>query len=136
MTAKKPRVTFRCRACEAQLASWVGRCTSCGEWGTVDEHATSPGPAVGLVPTTTAQPLGEIPVFPPMVVQMISVGESSGALDTMLNKIADFYDDEVDAAIGTMMSLLEPLIMAFLAVVLGGLVVSMYLPVFTLAGGV
>lgn len=83
-----------------------------------------------------AQPLGEIPVFPPMVVQMISVGESSGALDTMLNKIADFYDDEVDAAIGTMMSLLEPLIMAFLAVVLGGLVVSMYLPVFTLAGGV
>lgn len=62
MTAKKPRVTFRCRACEAQLASWVGRCTSCGEWGTVDEHATSPGPAVGLVPTTTAQPLGEIDV--------------------------------------------------------------------------
>lgn len=83
-----------------------------------------------------AQPLAEVKVFPPMVVQMISVGESSGALDTMLNKIADFYDDEVDAAIGTMMSLLEPLIMAFLAVVLGGLVVSMYLPVFTLAGGV
>ena len=85
---------------------------------------------------TMAQPLAEIPVFPPMVVQMISVGESSGALDTMLNKIADFYDDEVDNAVGTMMSLLEPLIMAFLAVVLGGLVIAMYLPVFTMAGAV
>ncbi len=85
---------------------------------------------------TMAQPLAEIPVFPPMVVQMISVGEAAGALDTMLNKIADFYDDEVDGAIGTMMSLLEPLIMAFLAVILGGLVVSMYLPVFSMAGAV
>jgi type IV pilus assembly protein PilC len=85
---------------------------------------------------TIAQPLSEIPVFPPMVVQMISVGESSGALDTMLNKIADFYDDEVDAAVGTMMSMLEPMIMAFLAVLLGGLVISMYLPVFSMAGAV
>lgn len=83
---------------------------------------------------TMAQPLGEMPVFPPMVVQMISVGEAAGALDTMLNKIADFYDDEVDGAIGTMMGLLEPLIMAFLAVILGGLVISMYLPVFSMAG--
>jgi type IV pilus assembly protein PilC len=85
---------------------------------------------------TMAQPLSEIPVFPPMVVQMISVGESSGAMDTMLNKIADFYDEEVDSAVGTMMSMLEPLIMAFLAVILGGLVISMYLPVFTMAGAV
>ncbi|MBI5511331.1 MAG: type II secretion system F family protein [Deltaproteobacteria bacterium] len=85
---------------------------------------------------TMAQPLSEIPVFPPMVVQMISVGESSGAMDTMLNKIADFYDDEVDAAVGTMMAMLEPLIMAFLSVVLGGLVISMYLPVFSMAGAV
>ncbi len=85
---------------------------------------------------TMSQPLAEIPVFPPMVVQMISVGEAAGALDTMLNKIADFYDDEVDAAIGTMMSLLEPMIMAFLAVILGGLVISMYLPVFSMAGAV
>jgi type IV pilus assembly protein PilC len=85
---------------------------------------------------TMAQPLSEIPVFPPMVVQMISVGESSGAMDTMLNKIADFYDDEVDSAVGTMMAALEPLIMAFLAVVLGGLVISMYLPVFSMAGAV
>lgn len=83
-----------------------------------------------------AQPLGEMPVFPPMVVQMIAVGESTGAMDTMLNKIADFYDDEVDAAVGTMMSALEPIIMSFLAVILGGLVISMYLPVFSMAGGV
>ena len=83
-----------------------------------------------------AGPLGEIPVFPPMVVQMISVGESTGAMDAMLAKIADFYDDEVDAAIGTMMAMLEPLIMAGLAVVLGGLVIAMYLPVFSLAGAV
>ncbi len=85
---------------------------------------------------TIAQPLAEIPVFPPMVVQMISVGESSGAMDTMLNKIADFYDDEVDAAVGTMMAMLEPLIMAFLAVILGGLVIAMYLPVFSMAGAI
>jgi type IV pilus assembly protein PilC len=83
-----------------------------------------------------AQPLAEMKVFPPMVVQMISVGESTGAMDTMLNKIADFYDDEVDAAVSAMMSLLEPLIMAFLAVVLGGLVIAMYLPVFSMAGAV
>ena len=82
-----------------------------------------------------AQPLSEMSVFPPMVVQMISVGESTGAMDTMLNKIADFYDDEVDAGVTTMMSMLEPLVMCFLAVLLGGLVISMYLPVFSLAGG-
>lgn len=85
---------------------------------------------------TMAQPLSEIPVFPPMVVQMIAVGETSGAMDTMLNKIADFYDDEVDDAVGIMMAMLEPLIMAFLAVILGGLVISMYLPVFAMAGAV
>lgn len=83
-----------------------------------------------------AQPLAEMGVFPPMVVQMISVGEATGAMDTMLNKIADFYDDEVDTAIATMMAMLEPLVMSFLAVLLGGLVVSMYLPVFSMAGGI
>jgi len=81
-----------------------------------------------------AQPLAEINIFPSMVVQMISVGEATGAMDTMLNKIADFYDDEVDNAISTMMSLIEPIVMAFLAVILGGLVIAMYLPVFTMAG--
>lgn len=80
-----------------------------------------------------AQPLAQMPVFPSMVVQMIAVGESTGAVDTMLIKIADFYDDEVDAAVGTMMALLEPIIMSVLAVVLGGLVIAMYLPVFTMA---
>ncbi len=85
---------------------------------------------------TMAQPLSELPVFPPMVVQMISVGESAGAMDTMLNKIADFYDDEVDAAVGTMMAMLEPLIMSFLSVVLGGMVIAMYLPVFSMAGSI
>jgi len=85
---------------------------------------------------TMAQPLADLPVFPPMVVQMIAVGESTGAMDTMLNKIADFYEEEVEDAINTMMGLLEPVIMAFLAVVLGGLVVSMYLPVFSLAGAI
>lgn len=83
-----------------------------------------------------AQPLGEMKLFPQMVVQMISVGEATGAMDTMLTKIADFYDDEVDSAIAQMMAMIEPLIMAFLAVVLGGLVVAMYLPVFSMAGGV
>jgi type IV pilus assembly protein PilC len=80
-----------------------------------------------------AKPLSELPVFPNMVVQMIAVGEQTGAVDAMLIKIADFYDDEVDAAVGTMMALLEPLIMSLLAVILGGLVISMYLPIFTMA---
>ncbi|MDP7040162.1 MAG: type II secretion system F family protein [Myxococcota bacterium] len=82
---------------------------------------------------TMAQPLGEIPVFPPMVVQMISIGEATGSMDTMLNKIADFYDDEVDNVVTSLMSLLEPMIMVGLAVVLGGLVIAMYLPVFEIA---
>lgn len=84
---------------------------------------------------TMAVPLSQLAVFPPMVVQMISVGESTGQLDAMLAKIADFYDDEVDAAVTTFMTALEPLIMSFLAVLLGGLVISMYLPIFSLAGG-
>jgi type IV pilus assembly protein PilC len=83
-----------------------------------------------------SEPLADIKAFPAMVVQMITVGESTGALDTMLSKIADFYDEEVDTAVSTMMSLLEPIIMAFLAVLLGGLVISMYLPVFTMAGSI
>jgi selenide, water dikinase len=76
------------------------------------------------------------PVFPSMVCQMISVGESTGALDNMLNKIADFYDDEVDAAVGALTALMEPMLMVFLGVVIGGLVVAMYLPIFKIAGAV
>ncbi len=83
-----------------------------------------------------AEPLIESKVFPEMVSQMISVGEATGALDTMLGKIADFYDDEVDAAVGAMTSMIEPMIMVFLGVVLGGLVIAMYLPIFTMASAV
>lgn len=85
---------------------------------------------------TMAEPLRETAVFPSMVVQMIEVGESTGALDTMLNKIADFYEDEVDEAIKGLTGLLEPVIMMIIAVVIGGLVISMYLPIFMLAGAI
>jgi type IV pilus assembly protein PilC len=81
---------------------------------------------------TIAEPLTESKVFPPMVCQMIAVGETTGALDAMLNKIADFYDDEVDNTVANLMSLLEPAVIMFLGVVIGGLVVSMYLPIFKL----
>jgi type IV pilus assembly protein PilC len=79
-----------------------------------------------------ADPLQESAVFPAMVCQMIAVGEQTGAMDTMLSKIADFYEDEVDAAVEGMMSLLEPIIISFLGVVIGIIVVAMYLPMFSL----
>ncbi len=79
---------------------------------------------------TIAEPLMESGIFPPMVVQMISVGETTGALDQMLNKIADFYDDEVDAAVSAITSLIEPLLMVFLGGILGTMIVAMYLPIF------
>ncbi len=81
---------------------------------------------------TIADPLIESKVFPPMVCQMIAVGETTGALDTMLQKIADFYEDEVDNMVANLMALLEPAVILFLGVVIGGLVVSMYLPIFKL----
>jgi type IV pilus assembly protein PilC len=81
-----------------------------------------------------AGPLAESRVFPTMVVQMIGVGEQTGAMDQMLNKIADFYEEEVDAAVSGLTSLIEPVMMAFLGVVVGGLIVAMYLPIFNLAG--
>ncbi len=80
-----------------------------------------------------AEPLAETHVFPPMVTQMIAVGEATGALDTMLGKIADFYDDEVDTAVGSLTSMLEPLLILFLGVTIGFLLVAMYLPIFQLA---
>jgi type IV pilus assembly protein PilC len=80
-----------------------------------------------------AEPLSETGIFPPMVVQMISVGEATGALDSMLNKIADFYDDEVDAAVEAMTSLLEPIMMVFLGGIVGGMIIAMYLPIFKMA---
>lgn len=83
---------------------------------------------------TIAEPIGESGVFPSMVVRMIAVGEATGAMDTMLNKIADFYEEEVDAAVDALTSMLEPMLMVVLGSVLGGLIVSMYLPIFKLAG--
>ena len=81
---------------------------------------------------TVAQPLKESGVFPPMVVQMIGVGEQTGALDAMLSKIADFYEDEVDQAVANLLTLMEPVMIAFLGVTVGGIVISMYLPLFDL----
>ena len=81
-----------------------------------------------------AEPLGESKVFPGMVIQMISVGEQAGALDQMLAKIADFYEDEVDVAVASLTSLLEPLLMAIVGLVVGVVLVAMYLPIFTIAG--
>ena len=79
-----------------------------------------------------AEPLAKSKVFPPMVTQMIGVGESTGALDSMLSKIADFYDEEVDSAVANLTSMLEPILMVFLGVTIGFIVVSMYLPIFRL----
>ena len=82
---------------------------------------------------TIAEPLSENNIFPSMVIQMISVGEATGALDTMLTKIADFYEDEVDTAVDALTSMLEPLLMVFLGGAIGGLVIAMYLPIFKMA---
>ncbi len=85
---------------------------------------------------TVAQPLLESGIFPNMVVQMISVGETTGALDDMLNKIADFYDEEVDAAVDALTSAIEPLMIVFLGGTIGSIIIAMYLPIFQMAGAV
>lgn len=82
---------------------------------------------------SVAEPLEETGVFPGMVTQMIAVGEATGALDVMLGKIADFYDDEVDVAVDALTSLLEPMLIVFLGITVGGLLVAMYLPIFQIA---
>src|SRR5579863_1814951 len=81
-----------------------------------------------------AQPLAETDVFPPMVVQMVGVGEQTGALDTMLNKIADFYEDEVDVAVSAMTSLIEPVLMVGIGGTVGVVLIAMYMPIFSIAG--
>jgi len=81
---------------------------------------------------TLAEPLLKSKVFPPMVTHMIAVGESTGALDTMLSKIADFYDDEVDNAVSNLTAMMEPMLMVFLGGSVGFIVVAMYLPIFKL----
>jgi type IV pilus assembly protein PilC len=85
---------------------------------------------------TIAAPLEKSGVFPPMVTSMISVGEATGGLDEMLTKIADFYDDEVDAAVSTLLSLMEPVMIVVLGVVVGGMIVAMYLPIFNMVNAV
>ncbi len=85
---------------------------------------------------TIAQPLQESGIFPAMVVQMISVGESTGALDDMLNKIAEFYDEEVDVAVEALTSMIEPFMIVFLGGTIGSIIVAMYLPIFKIAGAV
>ena len=85
---------------------------------------------------TISAPLAKSQVFPPMVISMIAVGEQTGGLDEMLSKIADFYDEEVDAAVGGLLSLLEPMMIVFLGVVVGGMVVAMYLPIFDMINAV
>jgi len=81
---------------------------------------------------TVAQPLKETGVFPPMVVQMIGVGEQTGALDAMLTKIADFYEEEVDQAVANLLTLMEPVMILFLGITVGGIIIAMYLPLFDL----
>jgi type IV pilus assembly protein PilC len=81
---------------------------------------------------TVSTPLRETNVFPSMVVQMINVGETTGALDAMLSKIADFYEEEVDTAVAGLLTLMEPIMIAFLGVIVGGIVIAMYLPIFSL----
>ena len=85
---------------------------------------------------TISEPLKESGVFPPMVVQMINVGEQTGGLDEMLTKIADFYDDEVDAAVTALTSILEPIMIVVMGIVIGGIVVAMYLPMFDMINAV
>ena len=85
---------------------------------------------------TIAQPLEKSGVFPPMVTSMIAVGEATGGLDEMLTKIADFYDDEVDTAVGSLLSLMEPIMIVVLGVVVGGMIVAMYLPIFNMVNAV
>jgi type IV pilus assembly protein PilC len=83
---------------------------------------------------TITGPLVQTGVFPPMVTQMISVGEKTGGLDDMLGKIADFYDEEVDAAVSALTSIIEPVIIVFMGVVIGGILIAMYLPMFDIIG--
>ncbi|HPC10794.1 MAG TPA: type II secretion system F family protein, partial [candidate division Zixibacteria bacterium] len=83
---------------------------------------------------TITGPLKESGVFPPMVTQMISVGEKTGGLDEMLNKIAEFYDEEVDDAVSALTSIIEPVIIVFMGIVIGGILIAMYLPMFDIIG--
>jgi type IV pilus assembly protein PilC len=101
-----------------------------GNW--VVERALEKVQASVRIGKTIAGPLSEEKVFPAMVVQMISVGEDAGSLETMLEKIAEFYESEVEATTEQLTALIEPLMIAFIGVVIGGMIVALYLPVFTI----
>jgi type IV pilus assembly protein PilC len=115
-----------------QALSVIG--STSGNW--VIEQATKRVAESVRTGQSLAKPLASEPVFPPMVVQMMAVGEDSGSLETMLSKIADFYDDEVEAQTAALTSLIEPLLIAFLGVVIGGMVVALYMPIFNIATAV
>jgi type IV pilus assembly protein PilC len=115
-----------------QALSVIG--STSGNW--VIEQATKRVSESVRQGQSLAKPLSEEPVFPPMVVQMMAVGEDSGSLEIMLTKIADFYDDEVEAQTKALTSLIEPLLIAFLGVVIGGMVVALYMPIFNIATAV
>jgi type IV pilus assembly protein PilC len=85
---------------------------------------------------TISEPLAKSNVFPPMVYHMIRVGEETGEIDNMLNKIADFYEDEVDVAVETLTSVIEPILIVGIGLIVGGMVISMYLPIFRLASAI
>jgi type IV pilus assembly protein PilC len=134
---RKIAVARFCRTLSTLLASGVSILEA------LDITARTAGNAVveeGILTTrksiergeTIAGPLKQTEVFPPMVVQMIGVGEATGALDTMLSKIADFYEEEVDVAVAGLLTLLEPLMIALLGGIVGGIVIAMYLPIFSL----
>jgi type IV pilus assembly protein PilC len=134
---RKIAVARFCRTLSTLLASGVSILEA------LDITARTAGNAVveeGILTTRTsiergetiAGPLKQTEVFPPMVVQMIGVGEATGALDTMLSKIADFYEEEVDVAVAGLLTLLEPLMIALLGGIVGGIVIAMYLPIFSL----
>jgi type IV pilus assembly protein PilC len=134
---RKIAVARFCRTLSTLLASGVSILEA------LDITAKTSGNAVveeGIMTTrrsiergeTIAQPLRDTAVFPPMVVQMIGVGEATGALDTMLSKIADFYEEEVDVAVAGLLTLLEPMMIALLGGIVGGIVIAMYMPIFAL----
>ena len=135
---KKVAVARFCRTLSTMLSSGVPIIEALGICGrtagnVVIENAITSVTVSISEGRTISEPLAESKVFPQMVCQMISVGEATGALDTMLGKIADFYDDEVDVAVESLTAMMEPLIMALMGVIVGGLVIAMYMPIFEMA---
>ena len=113
-----------CRFCRR----WASSASTSGNW--VIENALRNVQDSVRAGRSIAGPLADEPVFPPMVTQMIAVGEDAGSMETMLDKIADFYDEEVQSTTEQLTSLIEPLMIAFIGVVIGGMIVALYMPIF------